>query len=90
MVGRSLRNEKCALKDLDFDEGTAAADALLTIAEVERQVRKRFPMIKRLFIESGPAPLQQRWSRPNTSRALAEHTNPVAPKRRSALTLPGS
>lgn len=56
--------------DLDFDEGTAAADAALAIAEVERQVRKRFPMIKRLFIESGSAPLQQRWSRPDAIRAL--------------------
>jgi hypothetical protein len=58
--------------DLDFDEGTAAADAALAIADVERQVRKRFPMIKRLFIESGSAPQQQRWSRPDAIRTLAD------------------
>jgi cation diffusion facilitator family transporter len=55
--------------DLDFEEGTAAAEAGLAIAEVERQVRERFPMIKRLFIESGSAPMQQRWSRPDAVRS---------------------
>jgi cation diffusion facilitator family transporter len=60
--------------DLDFDEGTAAADAALAIADVERQVRTRFPMIKRLFIESGSAPLQQRWSRPDAIRSVTEQT----------------
>jgi hypothetical protein len=62
--------------DLDFDEGTAAADAALAIAEVERQVRQRFPMIKRLFIESGSAPLKQRWSRPDAIRALPDAMGP--------------
>jgi hypothetical protein len=38
--------------DLDFDEGTAAADAALALAEVERRVRERFPMILRLLIQS--------------------------------------
>ena len=42
--------------DLDFDEGTAASDAAAAIAAVERQVRERYPMIKRLFIEAGAAP----------------------------------
>lgn len=51
--------------DLDFDEDTAAAEAALAIREVVRQVRKRFPMIKRLFIESGPLDQPQRWSRPD-------------------------
>ena len=60
--------------DLDFDEGTSAADAAIAIADVERQVRKRFPMIKRLFIESGSAPPPQRWSRPDAIRTLAEQT----------------
>jgi hypothetical protein len=55
--------------DLDFDEGTAAADAALAIADIEQQVRRRFPVIKRLFIESGSAPLRQRWSRPDAIRA---------------------
>ncbi len=54
--------------DLDFDAGTDAADAALAIGQVERQVRERFPMIRRLFIESGSAPLQQRWSRPDAVR----------------------
>lgn len=76
-VGRILsmymgRDEALVTIDLDFDEGTAAADAALVIADVERQVRKRFPMIKRLFIESGSAPLQQRWTRPDAIRALTE------------------
>jgi hypothetical protein len=68
--------------DLDFDEGTAAADAALAIADIERQVHKRFPMIKRLFIESGSAPLQQRWSRPDAIRTFNGQTatsDPYAP-----------
>ena len=43
--------------DIDFDDGTEAAEAAAAIAAVEQQVRSRFPMIKRLFIESGSAPL---------------------------------
>jgi divalent metal cation (Fe/Co/Zn/Cd) transporter len=54
--------------DLDFDEGTAAADAAEAIASIERQVREQYPMIKRLFIESGAAPDQQRWSRPDATQ----------------------
>jgi cation diffusion facilitator family transporter len=78
-VGRILSmymgpDDALVTMDLDFDEGTAVADAALAIAEVERQVRQRFPMIKRLFIESGSAPLQQRWSRPDAIRALNEQT----------------
>jgi cation diffusion facilitator family transporter len=76
-VGRVLSmyvgpDDALVTMDLDFDEGTAAADAALAIADVERQVRKRFPMIKRLFIESGSAPLLQRWSRPDAIRAPPE------------------
>ena len=56
--------------DLDFDDGTAADDAAAAIAAVERQVRVRYPMIKRLFIEVGSAPAQQRWSRPDSTQAL--------------------
>ena len=55
--------------DLDFDAGTETADAALAMAEVERRVRERFPMIKRLFIESGSAAAPQRWSRPDAIRA---------------------
>src|SRR6266550_43834 len=58
--------------DLDFDDGTAAADAGAAIAAVERQVRERYPMIKRLFIEAGAAPAQQRWSRPDSTQAPAD------------------
>jgi divalent metal cation (Fe/Co/Zn/Cd) transporter len=78
-VGRILSmymgpDDALVTMDLDFDDGTAAADAALAIADVERQVRERFPMIKRLFIESGSAPLQQRWSRPDAVRADTEQT----------------
>ncbi|CAN5130329.1 cation diffusion facilitator family transporter [soil metagenome] len=58
--------------DLDFDEGTDAAEAATAIAAVERQVRERYPMIKRLFIESGAAPAKERWSRPDATQAPAE------------------
>jgi cation diffusion facilitator family transporter len=58
--------------DLDFDDGTAAADAATAIEAVEREVRRRYPMIKRLFIEAGAAPAQQRWSRPDTTQAPAD------------------
>jgi cation diffusion facilitator family transporter len=58
--------------DLDFDTGTEAAVAALAIADVERQVRERFPMIRRLFIESGSAPASQRWSRPDAIRTVAD------------------
>jgi cation diffusion facilitator family transporter len=55
--------------DLDFQEGTAAADAATAIATVERQVRERYPVIKRLFVEAGAAPPHQRWSRPDSTQA---------------------
>jgi len=55
--------------DLDFDDGTAAADAALAIATVKQQVHERYPMIKRLFIEAGAAPAQQCWSRPDSTQA---------------------
>lgn len=58
--------------DLDFDEGTATSDAALAIAAIERQVRDRFPMIKRLFIEAGSAPLNQRWSGPDAIRSAGD------------------
>ena len=58
--------------DLDFDDGTAAADAATAISAVERQVRERFPVIKRLFIAAGAAPAQQRWRRPDSTQAPAD------------------
>jgi cation diffusion facilitator family transporter len=54
--------------DLDFDEGTATADAALAMAEVGQRVRDRFPMIQRIFIESGSPAVPQRWSRPDAIR----------------------
>jgi divalent metal cation (Fe/Co/Zn/Cd) transporter len=54
--------------DLDFDDGTVAADAGAAIAAVERQVRERYPMIKRLFIEAGAVPAQERWTRPDSTQ----------------------
>jgi divalent metal cation (Fe/Co/Zn/Cd) transporter len=88
-VGRILSmyvgpDDALVTMDLDFDEGTAAADAALAIADVERRVRERFPMIKRLFIESGSAPLLQRWSRPDAIRAPADSKGgPESPARAS-------
>jgi cation diffusion facilitator family transporter len=58
--------------DLDFDEGTAAADAAAAIAGVEQQVRQRYPMIKRLFIEVGAAPARQRWTRPDSTQTPSD------------------
>ena len=58
--------------DLDFDDGTAAAEAGTAIGNVERQVRERFPMIRRLFIEAGAASSQQRWSRPDSTQGAAD------------------
>jgi cation diffusion facilitator family transporter len=59
--------------DIDFDDDTAAADAGAAIAAVEHQVRERFPMIKRLFIEAGDAPGEVRWTRPDTTQAVTAH-----------------
>jgi len=43
--------------DLDFADGTSAAEAGSAITATQREVRLRFPMIKRIFIEAGAAPL---------------------------------
>jgi cation diffusion facilitator family transporter len=39
--------------DLHFDEGTRTDDAAAAMTRVRRQVREKFPNIKRLFIEAG-------------------------------------
>jgi cation diffusion facilitator family transporter len=65
--------------DLDFDDGTTAADAAAAIAAVERQVRERYPMIKRLFIEAG-APSKQRWSRPDSTLSQSQAPAPETPR----------
>jgi divalent metal cation (Fe/Co/Zn/Cd) transporter len=41
--------------DLEFEAGASAEDAAAATAELQRQVRERYPVIKRLFIEVGPA-----------------------------------
>ncbi len=63
--------------DLDFDDGTAAADAATAIAAVEHKVRERFPMIKRLFIEAGSASSQHRWSRPDSTQTPLDDQDQV-------------
>jgi len=63
--------------DLDLDAGTDASDAAAAIGNAERQARGHSPMIRRLFIQAGWAPLQQRWSRPDAVRLTAEA--PAAP-----------
>jgi cation diffusion facilitator family transporter len=63
--------------DLGFDESTGAAEAAEAIANVERQVRERFPVIKRLFIEAGAGPSQERWNRPDASDTTADSSTQV-------------
>ena len=46
--------------ELDFHDGTAAADAGAAIVAVEREVHERFPMIRRLFIGARAAPASPR------------------------------
>jgi hypothetical protein len=60
--------------DLDFDEGTAVADAAIAMDEVQRRVRQRFPMIKRLFFESGSPSQPHRWSRLDAIRTVPAAT----------------
>jgi len=76
-VGRVLSmyvgpDDALVTMDLDFDAGTDAAEAAAAIGKLERHVRERFPVIRRLFIESGSAPVQQRWSRPDAVRLQSE------------------
>ena len=75
-VGRILSmyvgpNDVLVTMDLDFDEGTDAADAATAISAVEQQVRERYPMIKRLFIEAGTAAPHDRWTRPDATQPAA-------------------
>lgn len=76
-VGRVLSmyvgpDDALVTMDLDFDAGTKTSDAGLAMAEVERRVRERFPMIKRLFIESGSVAAPQRWSSPDAIRTSTD------------------
>ena len=58
--------------DLAFADGTAAIDAAAAIAAIEREVRARYPMIRRIFIEAGAAPSQERWSRPDATQGATD------------------
>lgn len=58
-------NDVLVTIDLDLDAGIDAAEAAAAIGNFERQVRACYPMIKRLFIESGSAPGTARWLRQN-------------------------
>ncbi|MBT2335244.1 cation diffusion facilitator family transporter [Variovorax paradoxus] len=51
-------DEVLAVVDLNFKEGTATGEAADAIAAIEHQVRARFPMIRRLFIEASEAPVE--------------------------------
>jgi cation diffusion facilitator family transporter len=42
--------------DVNFKDDTPTGDAAEAIAAIEKQVRARFPMIKRIFIEASDAP----------------------------------
>lgn len=60
-VGRILSmymgpEDVLAIIDLDFEAGTSTEEAAAAIASLEREVRERYPMIKRLFIEAGGSP----------------------------------
>ena len=60
-VGRVLSmyigpDEVLAIVDVNFKDDTDTGEAAEAIAAIERQVRARFPMIKRLFIEASDAP----------------------------------
>ncbi|RYX97824.1 MAG: cation diffusion facilitator family transporter [Comamonadaceae bacterium] len=46
-------NEVLVTIDIDFIDGTLASDAAKTVARLEVEVRARYPMIRRLFIEAG-------------------------------------
>lgn len=81
-VGRVLSmyvgpDDALVTMDLDFDAGTATADAALAFAEIEQRVRARYPMIRRLFVEAGAGSALQRWTRPDAICAPAEGAVPT-------------
>ncbi|MEJ1167115.1 cation diffusion facilitator family transporter [Variovorax sp. CCNWLW186] len=51
-------DEVLAIVDVNFKEGTATGEAADAITAIEGQVRARFPMIRRLFIEASEAPVE--------------------------------
>jgi cation diffusion facilitator family transporter len=89
-VGRILSmymgpDQVLAIIDLDFEDGTATEDAAGAIATLERAVRERYPMIKRLFIEAGgsasdaAAPLGARAADDGLSAVAASGSAPAVP-----------
>ncbi|MGJ7552367.1 cation diffusion facilitator family transporter [Variovorax sp. RB3P1] len=50
-------DEVLVVVDVNFKDGVSTGEAGEAIAAIERQVRARFPMIKRLFIEASDAPV---------------------------------
>ncbi|QGW81607.1 cation diffusion facilitator family transporter [Variovorax paradoxus] len=51
-------DEVLAIVDVNFKEGTATGEAADAVSAIEGQVRARFPMIRRLFIEASEAPVE--------------------------------
>jgi cation diffusion facilitator family transporter len=49
-------DEALVIVDVNFKDDTPTGDAAEAIAAIEKQVRARFPMIKRIFIEASDAP----------------------------------
>jgi cation diffusion facilitator family transporter len=49
-------DEVLVVVDVNFRDDTQTGDAADAVAAIERQVRARFPMIKRIFIEASDAP----------------------------------
>jgi cation diffusion facilitator family transporter len=61
-VGRVLSmyigpDDVLVIVDVNFKDGTATGDAADAISAIEQQVRARFPMIRRLFIEASESPV---------------------------------
>lgn len=53
-------DEVLVVVDVNFRDDTSTGDAADAVAAIERQVRARFPMIKRIFIEASDAPGQDK------------------------------
>lgn len=60
--------------DVNFHDDTDTGDAAEAIAAIEKQVRARFPMIKRLFIEASDAPAVEVAAHGATSSQAASAT----------------
>jgi cation diffusion facilitator family transporter len=50
-------DEALVIVDVNFKDDTPTGDAADAIAAIEKQVRARFPMIKRIFVEASDAPV---------------------------------